>query len=631
MNRCLPLLLAAVWGLSVVAPAFAQPGKHEEELSWDRNIRGLVKQYCYRCHAGDQPTGDVDLKADENPRMIAANRAVWLRALERLQDGEMPPEDAKQPSDKDRDLLVRFLKQTVSELDCETLRDPGRPRIRRLNRVEYDHSIRYLTGLDLRLGETFSPDPDSYGFDNIADSLTLTPAQVEQYHEAAKKCVSALLEQQVPSGDEPASVFFIKPSEDVPPRQAAQQILQRFARRAFRRPVEDAYVERLLRIYDMAIDEGQTHPQAVGQSLIGVLLSPRFLMRIEQNQPDAEYAYPVDPFDLASRLSFFLWSAPPDEPLLKLAETGELSNPDVLEQQTRRMLIDPRSRALAENFFGQWLQIRELQSHKPDAKAFPQFDAVLATAMQEEVYQIVGDMLQNDLSLTTLIDADFTHLNEPLAVHYGIQGVAGADFRKVGLQDRRRGGVLTTAALLMRQSDPGRTNVPRRGNFIAGTILGTPAPPPPPNVPALEETTSDQGPVTLRAMLELHRRDAQCASCHDKMDPLGFAFENYDAIGQWRDQEAGVAIDASGKLPGGQAFDGPAALKQILLDRREAFATTLARNLTIYAFGRGLELADECVIEEAVEQTTAADYRFSALVVSIVKSYPFTHRRNPEF
>ncbi len=622
---------AILLALLLAAPAAAQPDKDKDELSFDRSIRGLLGKYCYKCHQGPEPDGDVDLQSDENPRMIANRRDVWLTAIERIENGDMPPQDARQPSDQDRQLILRFLKQTVSELDCDQVTDPGRPRIRRLNRVEYNHAISDLTGLELRPADNFPPDPTSFGFDNISDSLTLTPVQVEQYHAAAQDVVAALLAD--PNGAAYQRVFVEGVDPSLAKRDAARQVLERLARRAFRRPVDSQFVDRLLGVYDFAIAQGQTHPQAIGHAMTAVLISPRFLMRAEQNRPDAEGAYPLDPYDLASRLSFFLWSSPPDETLLSLAASGALSKPQVLQQQARRMLQDPRSAALAENFFGQWLQVRDLQSHQPDADVFAGFETSLAAAMQQEVYRYVADMLQHDRSVDVLIDADYTFVNAPLAAHYGIEQVEGEAFEKVALQDRRRGGVLTMAAVLMRQSDPGRTNVPRRGNFIAGTILGRPLPPPPPNVPALDQGAASGKPLTLRETLELHRQNPECASCHDKMDPLGFAFENYDAIGRWREQEneSGRPIDASGRLPGGRQFDDAESLKQILLGRREAFVRTLTKNLLIYALGRGLEAADECVITDAVEQAQQDEARISGIVVTIVTSYPFTHRRNPDF
>jgi len=295
------------------------------------------------------------------------------------------------------------------------------------------------------------------------------------------------------------------------------------------------------------------------------------------------------------------------------------------------MLADPRSRELVENFFGQWLQLRGLSTHKPDAKQFPQFTEPLRAAMRQEVDLFLGELVRKDRPLTEVIDADYTYLNEELARHYGIQGVSGPEMRRVALKDHRRGGVLTSAAVLMTLADPERNNVPRRGNYIAAAILGSPPPPPPPDVPALEDPKADGKPMTLRQRLEAHRSKPECAGCHAKIDPLGFSLETFDAIGRWRDEEAGAPVDATGVLPDGRTFRGPVELKQILLGRRDEFVRTLAGNLLIYALGRGLVLEDECVLREAQKAAAAGDYRFSSVVLAVVRSHPFRHRRNPDF
>jgi hypothetical protein len=354
-------------------------------------------------------------------------------------------------------------------------------------------------------------------------------------------------------------------------------------------------------------------------------------MRIETARLEADGPYPVDDYDLASRLSYFLWSAPPDEELMALAAKGELGRPEVLEAQARRLLGDYRSQALVENFIGQWLQLRGLATHKPDPKSFPGFTESLRAAMHEELALFLGEVVRKDRPLTDLIDADYTYLNEELARHYGIGGVEGPEMRRVTLQDRRRGGLLTSGAVLMLQSDPERTNVPRRGNYIAGTLLGSPPPPPPPDVPSLDQSRTEGKVQTLREILEAHRKRAECASCHAKIDPLGFGFQNFDAVGRWRDEEAGSPVDASGVLPGGRGFRGPVELKKILLERRDEFTKTLASSMLIYALGRGLQLEDECVLRDAQKAAAAGGYRFSSVVLTIVRSFPFRNRRNPDF
>lgn len=621
-----------LFSVLLTQPAFAQPKKDLDPLSFDRNISGLLGRFCYKCHNQDEASGDIDLKKDENPRLIAKNAVVWQTALAKIESKEMPPDDAKQPTDQERELIAKFLHLTLGEVDCEGDADPGEPTIRRLNRAEYNNSIRFLTGLDLRVADSFPVDASSYGFDNIAASLTLTPLQVEQYYAAAQKVVKALLDdRQGKTSSGYRQVFFTDAQREGSPRAAAREIMTRFATLAFRRPVEADWIEKLLVVYDRSIAEKQSHDAAVGNMLATVLISPRFLMRAESPRPEVDGPFPIDDFDLASRLSFFLWSGPPDEPLIELASQGKLRQPQVLNEQTQRMLADARSDALIENFFAAWLQFDGVQSHRPDEKAFPNFEASLHRAIAAEPRLVIAEIIRQDRAITDLIDADYTYVNQTLAAHYGVPDVQGESMQRVSLTDRRRGGLLTSAALLMVQADPARTNVPRRGNFVAATILGTPAPPPPPDVPELEDLETDDMPLTLRERFEAHRSQAQCASCHVKIDPLGFALENYDAVGAWRDTEVGKPIDASGLLPDGTNFDGPIDLKDILLERKRDFAEVFAKQMLIYALGRGPIATDQCVIDDAVEDVASNGYRFSAVVRAIVHSDPFLHRRNPEF
>jgi len=605
----------------------------KDPLSFDRSIRGLMEKSCWGCHNNEKQKGDVNLTRDQNPRMIAQNRKLWQTVLEVVESKQMPPKKADRAlSDEDRQKIVEFVRKTLGTLDCGDRRDPGKPVIRRLNRAEYDHSILELTGLNLRLAEDFSPDSTGYGFDNIAEALALSPVLIEQYHQGALKLLAEVVDRKAAHPETYARIFFVAPSKDLPERDAARKIVERFAGRAFRRPADPGFLDKLLAVYDKARATGAAHEAAVRPMLQAVLISPRFLVRIESVRPGVRGPYPVDDYDLASRLSFFIWSGPPDDVLLDLAAKKALSSPEVLETQTRRMLADPRSRALAENFIGQWLQLRGLATHKPDPRKFPEFTESLREAMQQEMSLVLGELVRQDRPVTELIDAGHTYVNEELARHYGLPKVSGKEMRRVALPDSRRGGVLTSAAVLMTQADPDRNNVPRRGNYIAGAILGTPPPPPPPNVPSLEDSkVADGKPQTVRQRLEVHRRNPECANCHAKIDPLGFSLENFDAIGRWRDMDGGAPVDASGVLPTGQAFSGPVELKKILLGRRDDFVRTMGENMLIYAMGRGLQLEDECVIRDLQKAASAGEYRFSTIVLTIVKSHPFRHRKNPDF
>ncbi|MDZ4848663.1 MAG: DUF1592 domain-containing protein [Pirellulaceae bacterium] len=608
---------------------FAQPDKNRTPLSWDHTIRGIVEKHCLECHNADESRGDVNLKQDDDIKKILNHRDVWETALAMIESEEMPPRKARELPDELRKQMVEFLHVTLESLDCATIQDPGKPSIRRLNRTEYDNSILDLTGLDLNLAESFAPDESSYGFDNQGEVLSLSPVQVEQYHNAAQTIVKELLNLKKKDRNRYESIFGKLPENESEPAAVAKKAIRQFATRAFRRPVENAFVDRLMKIYSLSQSKQASHEIAMGHMITAVLISPRFLIRIENNRPDTEDAYPVDDYELASRLSFFLWSRPPDKTLLELAAAKKLSKLDVLESQTRRMLADKRSMALVDNFFGQWLSIREIESHQPDSNRFPEFSERLRSAMIGEIQGFLSELIRKDRPITDLLDADYTFVNELLAKHYGIQGVKGQKIQRVSLKDRRRGGLLTSAALLMLQSDPGRTNVPRRGNFIAGRILGSSPPPPPPDVPELEAIASDDKPRSLREMLELHRKNPECANCHAKMDPLGFALENYDAIGRWRTKDGKFSIDPSGELASGHIFSGPVELKDLLLEQKDAFTRTLTKYLLIYALGRGLQGNDECVLRASIKAAEENEYRFSSLVIEIVKSYPFRYRQNP--
>jgi len=628
------LLVAAVLGVAcLAAPSVArgQPGKDKDPLSWDRNIHGLLRKYCLRCHQAGDARGGVDLARDENPRDILAHRDAWESARAMIEGGEMPPaKEKRQPTDEERALLVRFLDETLASLDCTAAAEPGPPTLRRLNRTEYDAAVADLTGLDLRLAEGFPPDTVSYGFDTVGESLALSPALVEHYHRAALAIVAAILDGA--AAHEPARrlVLVAAPGPGLSDRDAARAVLGRFATRAFRRPVEPAFLERLLAVYDAARADGAGHEAALGHPLTAVLLAPGFLLRLEADRPGVTGPYPLDDHELAARLSFLLWSRPPDEELADLAGAGLLRSPAVLAEQARRMLADPRGQALADNFLGQWLGLREVDGHQVDARAFPGFDEPLRRAMREEVRRLLGDVVRGDRPYTDIIDCPHTYVNERLAAHYGLPGVRGDELRRVPLPDRRRGGVLTTAAVLMLTADPGRTNVPHRGNYVADRILGDPPPPPPPTVPALDESGPAAESLTLRERLERHRKDAACAGCHARIDPWGFALENFDAVGRWREEEAGRPIDTSGRLADGSPLGGPVACKDLLLARKAALARTLAKNLVIYALGRGPIPEDECLVRDLVEAAAREDDGFAAMVVAVVRSVPFRYRRNGE-
>ena len=368
-------------------------------------------------------------------------------------------------------------------------------------------------------------------------------------------------------------------------------------------------------------------------ALQGMLVSPEFLFRIERDPPNLTpaTAYRISDLELASRLSFFLWSSLPDEQLLDLAEQGMLKDREVLEQQVRRMFQDSRSKALVDNFAGQWLSLRSLRSALPDADTFLDFDENLREAFQTETDLFLESMLREDRSVLDLLNADYTFVNERLARHYEIPNIYGSRYRRVTLTDEARMGLLGKGSILLVTSHPNRTSPVLRGKWVLENILGAPPPPPPPNVPDLQET-KDTERLTMRQRMEQHRANPVCASCHARMDPLGFALDNFDAIGKWRTTEtaARIPIDVSGVLPDGTTFQGPVELREILLSHPEQFVTTVTEKLLTYALGRGVEYYDQPAVREIMREAVRNDYRWSALILGIVESEPFQMRMSAE-
>ena len=436
-------------------------------------------------------------------------------------------------------------------------------------------------------------------------------------------------------GDTPSrrKVFVCRPavggdaaSEDA----CARKILSSLARRAYRRPVADADLQALLGMYQAGRKRGDFEA-GIAMALKGILVSPDFLFRIERDPAGVAPGTPfrVNDYELASRISFFLWSSAPDDQLLNIAARGGLKDPLVLEQQVRRMLRDPRSKALISNFFGQWLQLRRVPDLDPDEVEFPGFDGTLREALQQETQLFLESMLREDRPLMDLLDANYTFVNERLARHYGIPNVYGSTFRRVALTDENRRGLLGQGSILSLTSYATRTSVVLRGKWVLENILGTPPPPPPPNVPALKDRSDDGTIKSVRQSMEEHRANPVCASCHLRMDPLGFALENFNGVGQWRttEGEAGTPIDASGAMPDGTKFNGPTELRKMLMGKRDQFATSVTEKLLTYALGRGVEYYDEPVVRKITREAAPGDYRWSALILGIVKSEPFQMRR----
>jgi hypothetical protein len=426
-------------------------------------------------------------------------------------------------------------------------------------------------------------------------------------------------------------IFVCRPTSSRDEAACAREILSTLGRRAYRRPVTEGDVRALFTLYDDGRKDGGFEA-GIAMALQKILVSPEFLFRLERDPSDAapQSAYRLSDLELASRLSFFLWSSIPDDQLLDVATRGRLREPAVLEQQVRRMLADSRSQSLVENFAGQWLFLRNMRLVQPDVETFTDFDENLREAFQKETELFIGSTLQEDRPVLDLLTADYTFVNERLARHYGIPNVYGSRFRRIALSDQTRRGLLGQGSILTVTSYANRTSPTLRGKWLLENILGAPPPPPPPNIPSLKPK-DDQGKIlSVREQLEQHRTNAVCASCHARMDPLGFALENFDAIGKWRTSDAGTTIDSSGALPDGTKFAGPAELRNILLRRPEEFVTTVTERLLTYALGRGVEYYDQPAIRAIVREAAPSEHRWSALVVGIVNSTPFQMRRTVE-
>lgn len=448
--------------------------------------------------------------------------------------------------------------------------------------------------------------------------------------------VTGPLNRPVPPPSKEHEKLFEPGDENAPEPERARQIVEAFASRAYRRPTTEEDMTKLMRFYDLARKEGESFDAGVRLAMQAVLMSSNFLFRGElQPDPDNKNAiYDIDEFALASRLSYFLWSTMPDDELLHLAEQGQLR--ENLDEQISRMLNDPKVSSLTKNFAGQWLQLRNLKIVSPDQNIFKNWDEALRLAMAGETEHFFAAIVSGNRSVLEMLDADYTFLNERLARHYQIPNVKGEAFRRVTFSEKdqqKRGGLLTHASILTITSNPTRTSLVKRGNWVLENILGSPPPPPPPDIPALDETAakSNNKNKSLREQLEIHRDKPMCASCHNRMDPIGFGLESYNAVGAWQDKEGGKVIDASGVLYTGESFDGPAQMRKLLAEgKKEAFVRCISEMLLTYALGRGLEYYDKPALREITSKVIEDDYRMQELIKAIVMSTPFQKRRGDE-
>jgi hypothetical protein len=644
--RCalLAITASALLALGGAIAAADEPSESQRqwESAYQREILPIVQSLCLECHSGEAPEGELDLARFSSGEIVSSQLDLWDQVGKRVRGKEMPPEGSPQLNDQQQDAFDRWLDSRPEADDCETLATDetqawyrGYVMSRRLTRTEYLHAIRDLLGVPTEsLPDLPSDGSGGAGFDTAGDALFTSAIHVEQYLSLASAVIDPLVGEVEPQGDD-AQAQQVRaarqrlgvpvPGDQVADEAAARTVIAEFARRAWRRTIAAEEIERLLGLYASARQRGASVPVALGEPLKAILVSPHFLFVVESESADGGIQK-LSPHQLATRLALFLWSSIPDDELLRAADQGQLETDEQVIAQVRRMLADPKARALGENFGIQWLGLSNfLSSVQPDAEVYPEFDPLLAADMHREATESVYRVFCEDRSVFDLLAAESVYVNGRLARHYGIELAADAPWQRVAVVDGRRGGLLTLAAVLTSTSYPRRTSPVLRGRWVLEELLGDPVPPPPPTAPALDESDSSQA-ATLRQRLEIHRQDPQCAACHNRMDPLGFGLENYDGLGRWREHDQGSVIDASGVLPSGQTFQGPGELKQVLLQRAGEFEEHLVKKLLSFALGRELNKFDQCVIDDCREKLSAQDHRAALILETIATSYPFQHR-----
>lgn len=613
---------------------------------FEKVIRPILERKCSECHGTDQAKGGFNIELFRDFASVTNDLDRWKVVFERVQAFEMPPKKAGELKFDEQRKLVEFLRglPKPAALNCDELASDrtanfyrGYVMSRRLNRAEYANTIRDTLGVELDLEELLPADGGGgEGFDTTGSALFLSPIHVEKYMEAAEKVMEKVLPESRGRLSARATAARKRLGANAPwwrnpSRADARRFLDRLAREAWRRPLKEGEVDGLLELYDRGRRRGDSHWSSLRLASRGVLVSPHFLFLAEP-EPEEAGVRPLASVPLASKLSYFLWSSKPDERLMRLAESGSLLETNVLQAEVRRMLADPRAEALGERFALQWLDLDRLGTEsRPDATRFPEFDRELAASMRGEVVRFFNDLVRGDRSLLELIDSRHTFVDARLAMHYGWSFRSSGDgWERVTLPTRQRGGLVGMAAVHVMNSYPTRTSPVLRGRWVLESLLGEKVPPPPEGTPTLEEKDVETTPLSLRQQLEKHRTKAECAACHDRMDPLGFGLEPFDVLGRWREAERGIKIDAQGILPSGKRFEGPAGLREVLMERKDAVMKHLARKLAGFAFGRELNKYDDCVIDRAMEAMQHHGYKPSVLVETLVTSFPFRHRFYPK-
>jgi mono/diheme cytochrome c family protein len=592
------------------------------------NAQQFLKSYCLNCHGGKAGVSGL-ISSVSTYETLQKSPATWETILTRVRNVEMPPKGAPTPDIESRESFTNWIRQALITEACAEGMTPGPAPVRRLNRTQYASSIRDLLNLHVDVSGALPADgAGGEGFDNAAETLFLSPIHAEKYLDAAKSALNYAAKDPRSR----AKFLIAKPGPDTTPEQAAWQILEAFVPRAFRRPAKPGELTVYMALFASKQKNRATFDDAILYALSGVLISPQFLFRAEPPNPTPQPRL-LDNYSLATRLSYFLWNSTPDSLLLALAAEGKLNDPEILKGQIARMLRSPKSFDFAENFVEQWLGTRTLgQTTRPDAKLFPAYarDAELQGDIRLQPVLFFRELLMNDLSLLNLIDSKFTIATRKLQKLYGPDVLPPtkqtSNPQRVELADgSNRGGLLGMSAILAVSSHPQRTSPVLRGKWLLDAILGTPPPSPPANVPPLEEPSGAK-PQTIRELLTQHRANAVCASCHSRIDPLGFALENYDALGVWRTTDAGKPVDATGELPDGTKFEGPAQLKAVLLARKDLFLRNLTNKMLGYSLGRGLNRRDACVVNDILARVEAANFSAQTLIQAVVLSMPFQYQ-----
>lgn len=578
------------------------------QKAFKADVEKFVTSYCVECH-GDRAKAGLNLKVAVKKPGDPAFLRKWIECIANVEAHDMPPDDADQPSDEERQ---RFL-DALAQVQYLSNRDPGPFEIRRLTKSEFGNTLRDFLGVDPAVAKDLPDEVPGEGYLN-----SLSPMQVEQYLGIANQAIAKL------SPKDQARLFGDEKTE-------VRDVARRLSRSAYRRPATEAEIDVLVGVFELGQKNGLDRTAALKFLLKAVLVSPQFLyITPSKDTPPGEKIVPLDDHQLASRLSYFLWATMPDAELAKLADEGRLRDPAVLKAQVKRMLASPRSRALFDGFGAQWLGLDKIATKTFDPDKFPQMTPALREAMYEEARLFFESIVRENRGVVTFVNGDYTYLNAALAPFYGLEKtVTGTEMEKVSLTNANRGGILTMPGVLATTSLPTRTSPVIRGVWVLEQVLGEHVPPAPPNVPALEKQDQKKiAGLTLRQRTELHRTDAVCANCHKILDPIGFGLENFDAIGRWREKDdSGGPVDAAGELPGGKRFSSPKELKAIIASREDDLSRNLTEKLLAYAVCRQLDGYDLIVVDQ-MHKTIAADgHRMQTLISEVVTSYPFLNRR----